>query len=61
MTNPNRDPNPDSPPVDDDRGSIEQIDDPREPGPVVDDPAPGVDGPEPEEPGVEDVIEPTRR
>lgn len=30
MTDPRRDPNPDSPPRDDDRGSIEQVDEPRE-------------------------------
>lgn len=38
-----RDPNPDSPPTEDDRGSIEQIDeprDPREPDPTIDDASP---------------------
>ena len=43
MTDPNREPNPDSPPIEDDRGSIEQIDDPRDPrdpDPAIDDPRP---------------------
>ena len=43
MTGRPRDPNPDSPPIEDDRGSIEQIDeprDPRQPDPRVDDPVP---------------------
>lgn len=43
MTNPHREPNPDSPPREEDRGSIEQIDDPRErddADPVIDDAAP---------------------
>lgn len=43
MTDPHRDPNPDSPPREDDRGSIEQIDeprDPRQPEPTIDDAVP---------------------
>lgn len=47
MTDPSREPNPDSPPQEEDRGSVEQIDeprDPRSPEPAVDDLSEGAAG-----------------